>query len=222
MYTPTDKHEAARSSGQILPGSGIHVAVLRKLAAELRRAHSGKLSPEIVAAAVASLLPAPTPEADSRAEVETLDLPAPLARVTEIILREVQMFKHAGDDLVEVVLTPDVKTQITLRLQWREGQMEALAQCDLGDYPALSAHWPQLQAKLAGHGVRLTPLTQRVPTGFTDYFNNPNFAPPHLGDRGGSGQTEPGNTVATSPRKFPRPVSFRKADNRRRLLDSRL
>ena len=62
MYTPTDKHEAAGSSGQILPGSGIPVAVLRKLAAELRRAHSGKLSPEIVAAAVASLLPAPTPE----------------------------------------------------------------------------------------------------------------------------------------------------------------
>ena len=77
MYTPTDKHEAAGSRGQILPGSGIPVAVLRKLAAELRRAHSGKLSPEIVAAAVASLLPAPTPEADSRAEVATLDLPAP-------------------------------------------------------------------------------------------------------------------------------------------------
>lgn len=222
MYTQTDKHEVAGSSRQVLPESGISVAVLRKLEVELRRAHLDRLSPEVVAAAMASLQARRSAESAARPKAPSSDLPAPLARVTEIILREVQLFKHAGDDLVEVVLTPDVKTQITLRLQWREGQMEAQARCDLGDYPSLNTRWPQLQATLAGQGVRLAPLHPRVASGFTEYFNHPNFAPPHRGDRGEPGKAQPDHTVATPLAKPPRPVSFRKADNRRRLLDSRL
>ncbi|MGC3960786.1 MAG: hypothetical protein QM813_23485 [Verrucomicrobiota bacterium] len=99
-----------------------------------------------------------------------------MTRISEVISREIRMFKRGGDDLVEVVLTPDAKTQISLRLQWREGQVEVQARCDLGDYQSLNTQWAQLQSSLASHGVRLSHLSERVTTGFTEFFNNPSFA----------------------------------------------
>lgn len=99
-----------------------------------------------------------------------------MARVSEVVSREVRMFKRGGDDLIDVILTPDIKTQISLRLQWRDGQVAVQARCDLGDYQMLQAHWPLLQSALADHGVRLSHLTQRIPSGFTEFFHNPNFA----------------------------------------------
>jgi len=188
MNFPTN-NKVAGLVEQNVPGSCIPVSLLRKIAADLRRAHLSDFSVANVAAIVARSLPAPVRDNDAAIESVPLDPHSPMARISEIILREAQMFKRAADDLLEVALTPDAKTQISLRLQWREGQTEALARCDLGDYPTLNAQWPQLQAALANHGVRLAQLSQRVPSGFTDYFTNPDFAPPHRGDRRASRQT---------------------------------
>ena len=214
MNSPTN-NKVASLSLQNVPGSGIPVSLLRKIAADLRSAHLSDFSIANVAAIVARSLPAPLRNKNTAIESVSFDPHSPMGRINEIILREVQMFKRAADDLLEVALTPDAKTQISLRLAWHEGQVEALARCDLGDYPAFNAQWPQLQATLAHHGVRLAPLSRRVSTGFTDCFNNPDFAPPHRGDRGASRETQPGNAVATPLTKSPEPVLHRVAGDLR-------
>ena len=144
----------------------------------------------------------------------------PMARISEIVSREIRMFKRGGDDLVEVVLTPDAKTQISLRLQWRDGQVEVQARCDLGDYQSLNTQWPQLQASLAGHGVRLSHLSERVSTGFTEFFNNPSFAQ----QRGREEQShQPASSAeALPPLAAPAPKSGGTSGVRRgnRLFDS--
>ncbi len=113
---------------------------------------------------------------------------SPVARIGEVISREVRMFKRGGDDLVEVILTPDTKTQISLKLQWRDGQVEVQARCDMGDHRSLNSEWSQLQASLAAHGVRLSHLSERVQTGFTEFFSNSGFSKPQGGERQSSAQ----------------------------------
>lgn len=99
-----------------------------------------------------------------------------MTRIGEVIAREVRLFKRGGDDLAEVILTPDIQTQLTLRLQWHDGQVTAQAGCERGDYPSLTAFWPQLQTQLAQYGVRLAPLTRPTPTGVTEFFSRADFS----------------------------------------------
>lgn len=122
----------------------------------------------------------------ARAEAARVD------KIGELITREVRMFKRGADDQVDVVLTPDSKTQITLRLQWRDGQVEVQAKCELGDHRSLSLQWAQLQNSLAVQGVRLAPLTERSHSGFTEFFMPSNFAQ----SQGQSGQRQPGQQQA--------------------------
>jgi len=167
---------------QILPSTAAApVATLPSLPTETRL---GSGAPIDALHMAAKLSPAPT-RADISGLGEQLDLrPAtPITRISEVISREVRMFKRGGDDLVEVVLTPDARTQISLRVQWREGQVEVQARCDLGDHHSLNQQWPQLQASMAQHGVRLSHLSERVTTGFTDFFQNPNFSQQQGGER---------------------------------------
>ncbi|MFO1511540.1 MAG: hypothetical protein U1F83_01270 [Verrucomicrobiota bacterium] len=142
-----------------------------------------------------------------------------------------RLFKRAADDLVEVVLTPDAKTQISLRLQWREGQVEAQARCDLGDFRALNSQWPQLQAALAAQGVRLSHLSERVQSGFTDFFNSPSFAQSHGGQRQPTPPPVPQDELAPGGGRSPRaplaslapaagPGPVKKAGLARRLWES--
>jgi flagellar hook-length control protein FliK len=220
MNTTTNKDENAGVTEQILPGSRpLPVPPLPKIAAALPRTHAGdESSAEDFPAAGAKSAPSPVRADLSRHDSAPVGPLTPMARISEIISREVQMFKRAGDDLVEVVLTPDAKTQISLRLRWRDGQMEAQARCDLGDYRALNLQWPQLQAKLAEHGVRLAHLSERVQTGYTDYFKNLNFARPHGGDRRSSDETnDSGHPAVPSAEKSRRSVSFRNGGHRKRL-----
>jgi hypothetical protein len=53
----------------------------------------------------------------------------------------------------------------------------------MGNYQALNNDWSQLQAALAGHGVRLSHLSERVHTGFTEFFGNSNFSQQRGGER---------------------------------------
>lgn len=181
MNTANNREEIAGLSPQLVPGSsGLPGSTLSNLPGDVRLgAVGGNASLEALNAA-ARLNPGAT-RADLSGAGEPLEVrpPSPLVRTSELISREVQMFKRGGDDLVEVVLTPDARTQISLRLQWREGQVEVQARCDLGDHHALNLLWSQLQNAMAQHGVRLSHLTERAPTGFTEFFNNPSFSQQH-------------------------------------------
>lgn len=97
---------------------------------------------------------------------------SPMGRMAEVLTREVWMFKQTANDTVEVVLTPDQHTQISLRLQWRDGAVEAEARCQQGDFDAFRAQWPALQEALAHQGVRLAALT---PTHLVGWFGSSGF-----------------------------------------------
>lgn len=218
MKTAIKKEEVAGVAQQILPGAApVAVSTLPTLPGEARSGALGAVSSTEAINQIGKLTPAPAHTEVAGTEKQ-LDVRAtsPLLRVSELISREVRMFKRGGDDLVEVVLTPDAKTQISLRLQWREGQVEVQARCDLGDYQSLNTQWPQLQASLANHGVRLSHLSERVPTGFTEFFSNPGFSQQKGGERQAahSGAAEPAAPHVGTPAKT-RPVQPGVRGNRR-------
>jgi hypothetical protein len=181
MNTANNREEIAGLGPQLVPGSsGLPGLTQSNLPGDARLGAVGNSSSLEGLNAAARLNPGAT-RADLSGAGELLDLrpTSPLVRTSELITREVQMFKRGADDLVEVILTPDARTQISLRLRWREGQVEVQARCDLGDHHALNLQWAQLQNSMAQHGVRLSHLTERAPTGFTEFFNHPSFSQQH-------------------------------------------
>lgn len=178
--------EIAGMTQQILPSvQSAQVPLLPGLsAAGFRREKTVSLSTDSSALASEKISFSPVrTDAAAGPEVSASSAPSALGRIGELVTREVRLFKRAADDLVEVVLTPDAKTQISLRLQWRDGQVEVQARCDTGDYRTLNGNWPQLQASLAGQGVRLSHLSERVQAGLTDFFNPSSFAQSQGGER---------------------------------------
>lgn len=178
MNKTPKQEEIAGLSGQILPSAPIgKVSAMKNLPSEIQRRVTGDVS-SLDALNLAARSPGgPARSSSSEVnEVRNADAASPAVRIGEVISREVRMFKRGGDDLVEVVLTPDSKTQISLKLQWRDGQVEVQARCDMGNYQSLNSHWPGLQSALATHGVRLSHLAERVHTGFTEFFNNSGFS----------------------------------------------
>ena len=170
--------EVAGLSGQILPSSpSVKVSAMNNLPSESPRSHSSEIVSLDALNVAARAAGGPT-RSDSFEvkEVRNADGASTAARLGEVISREVRMFKRGADDLMEVVLTPDAKTQISLKLQWREGQVEVQARCDMGNHQSLNAHWPELQTALAANGVRLSHLAERVHTGFTEFFSNSGFS----------------------------------------------
>ena len=185
MNNAGKKEEIAGVTQQNLPGAeSARVASMLNLPSESLRGLGGEISGVDALNAAARSAGGPT-RADDLASGELLEMrgASPAVRMGEVISREVRMFKRGGDDLVEVVLTPDTKTQISLKLQWRDGQVEVQARCDMGDHRSLNTEWPQLQASLAAHGVRLSHLSERVQTGFTEFFSNSGFSQQHGGER---------------------------------------
>ena len=173
------KQEAiAGLTGQILPSApSMKVSTGKNLPSEPERGHSSEIVSLDALNVAARTAGGPTRSDSSEVkDVRNAEGASASGRLGEVISREVRMFKRGADDLVEVVLTPDAKTQISLKLQWREGQVEVQARCDTGNYQSLNAHWSELQAALATHGVRLSHLAERVHTGFTEFFNNSGFS----------------------------------------------
>lgn len=188
MNNEAKREEIAGLTEQVLPGGVVSQPVTRiNLPSEPQpRTLSGRgeiISVDALSAA-ARLTTGPT-RADDSVNGNLLDVreASPAARLGEVISREVRMFKRGGDDMVEVVLTPDSKTQISLKLQWRDGQVEVQARCDLGDHRLLNTQWSQLQASFAAHGVRLSHLSERAHTGFTEFFGNAGFSQQRGGER---------------------------------------
>ena len=185
MNNEAKREEIAGLTGQVLPGSGVSpLATGINLPSESQRITAKEFSGIDSLNAAARLTTGPT-RSDVSLNTDLLELreASPAARIGEVISREVRMFKRGGDDMVEVVLTPDAKTQISLKLQWRDGQVEVQARCDMGDHNLLNTQWTQLQASFAAHGVRLSHLSERAHTGFTEFFSNSGFSQQQGGDR---------------------------------------
>ena len=214
MNTSNKKEDLAGFTQQFLPSdSAAGVSAAAKLPGEVRRNISGATNSGEAAVGAVKFSPAPVRvDVSNAGETAEVKAAAPIVRVNELVSREVRMFRRGGDDLVEVVLTPDVKTQLSLRLQWRDGQVEVQARCDFGDYRSLNTQWAQLQTSMAAQGVRLSHLSERVPTGLTDFFNNPAFSQQQ---QSGQQQTrnseasDSGPTIKATP--TPNPVTSRPA-----------
>jgi hypothetical protein len=71
-------------------------------------------------------------------------------------------FPRQDSGSVSVVLTPDANTQVALHVKMQQGQMQAQAVLERGDYSALKADWGSLQSRLSDQGVRLAPLSSSV------------------------------------------------------------
>ncbi len=178
MNNEPKMEEVAGLTQQLLPGGAVsQFAPGINLPSESQRSARGENIGVDALSAAARLTTGPA-RTDDSVSGDLLDVrdASPSARLGEVISREVRMFKRGGDDLVEVVLTPDAKTQISLKLQWRDGQVEVQARCDMGDHRLLNTQWSQLQASFAAHGVRLSHLSERAHTGFTEFFSNSGFS----------------------------------------------
>jgi hypothetical protein len=113
-------------------------------------------------------------------------------RLQRLITDEVKVIKQLKPDTLAVVLKPDVGTEILLQVHVRNGQIEAHARCERGDFNALNAQWSQLQQSLAGQGVRLMPLTETISTGTATSGNAANAD----ASTGGRGQQQRGSSPA--------------------------
>ena len=219
MNNAGKKEEIAGLTQQNLPGAeSARVASMLNLPSESLRLGGGEISGMDALSAAARSAGGPT-RSDDLAAGELLEMrgASPAARMGEVISREVRMFKRGGDDLVEVVLTPDTKTQISLKLQWRDGQVEVQARCDMGDHRSLNNEWPQLQASLAAHGVRLSHLSERVQTGFTEFFSNSGFSQQRGGERQPAAQQGAADVVTPTVVRTTKPgatKSVMRASNR--------
>ncbi len=222
MKTVIKKEELAGGTEQFLPVSSPNaLSALRNLPGELNRTAGAPLAgTEALEAAAKTSASAAHSATGTDSETLLVRSANPMARISEVISREIRMFKRGGDDLVEVVLTPDAKTQISLRLQWREGQVEVQARCDLGDYQSLNTQWAQLQSSLASHGVRLSHLSERVTTGFTEFFNNPNFAQQRGREEQSQHPAHPAETLPALPGAVVKPGSTPAVRRSNRLFDS--
>lgn len=81
-----------------------------------------------------------------------------LERISNLIFEEVVLVRHLGVDSLAVVLKPDARTELFLRLFRQNGHIEAQVRVDRGDFTALNAQWPRLAESLAQHGVHVQPL----------------------------------------------------------------
>lgn len=179
MKNTVKQDEIAGSAKQVLPGA--QAVLLRPARVDARREGRRYLDEFVLSDALAGAVGAKAGggAASSDLLLATDVLPGSLSqvdRMRNVMTREVQIFKRTADESMEVMLTPDQNTQISLRLQWREGRVEILAHCHQGDFQTLSTHWPQLQSAFAQQGVRLAQLTQPAHTGYTEFFNSAGFA----------------------------------------------
>jgi hypothetical protein len=80
-----------------------------------------------------------------------------LARIEQLISREVVIIREKGADSLGVSLKVDANTQLFLQLTNHNGQLQASLRCERGDFSALDSQWTQLQQALARQNVQLMP-----------------------------------------------------------------
>lgn len=91
------------------------------------------------------------------AEVPGASMEERVRRLEALVSREVVRFRWNGLETVSVLIRPDERTEVTVHLRQRDGQLEASLGMDRGDAARFGAHWRQLQDALAEQNVRLLP-----------------------------------------------------------------
>ena len=87
-------------------------------------------------------------------------VPIRLETLQSQISSQVKSMLQASVGGLDVILKPDPRTEIKLRLVRRGDRLEASAQCSSRDYDSLNSGWTTLQAGLATQGITLQPLTE--------------------------------------------------------------
>jgi len=102
------------------------------------------------------------PEVFFLPQVTPLSAPASatIDRIFRGIFIEVTMMRRIFSDSLAVVLRPDSRTELFVRLETDADTIQAFVQCECGDPNMLSMHWPELRHSLQQHGVRLMELNQ--------------------------------------------------------------
>jgi hypothetical protein len=212
MKHGANRNESARSYQQELP-VGLASSADRTDPIEPVKLPSARLAQESV-----ELSPATISQAASLAEVKPHGAPPPAAekpsptdgheRLLKLIQSEVQVLNTARMDKMSVVLRPDGQTEILLRLQMQDGQVEAHARCDRGNFDALNSEWRQLQQTLFACGVRLAPLDAPVSSShdsianFSNRFDSASaFQNPRQPQNSARSLEQEGETSASRPEK---------------------
>jgi len=172
MLLPTEMQEEMGSPGQ--PGrihrfeseragtenSGSAVLMPRKRSDDLHPRASEK-TPELREAAAAAL------RAELPAAVVETERPGPVrpAPVLESIREQAQILRSSRHNELNVVVRPDMHTEISLQVSKVDGQIRVQARCERGDFTRLDAQWSAVQQALGAQGVRVEPLQApaRVP-----------------------------------------------------------
>jgi hypothetical protein len=137
------------------------------------------------------------------------------------ISREVSNLRATVASSLAVVLRPDSRTELFLRLEIREGKIEAFARCERGDIQLLNSHWPELQRCLANQGVQLLDLQNRVPPepSATNFTSN-GFAHGETARHSWSEQAEASSSAPGDVAKSKTATSAKKTNRANRLLES--
>ncbi|MEW6302707.1 MAG: hypothetical protein AB1705_04505 [Verrucomicrobiota bacterium] len=102
--------------------------------------------------------PEPLPELHAPTKVAAAD---PSVRVESVeklqalLVREVRLFRQSEAESLQVVVEPASDLRLLLRVELRDGRVEAELRCEQGDTVWLESHWPELQATLSHQGVEL-------------------------------------------------------------------
>lgn len=153
------QNETAAPAADLSPEAESPTARARTKFEAIEGAKPGKTAlPELTSLEAGNLREPPSPDKALGAEAPQT---APMGRLFEGILHEAAIVRRLQPDSLAVVLRPDAQTEILLRLEQRNGQLEASARCDRGDYQFLTSHWPELRQCLEHQGIRLLDLEQR-------------------------------------------------------------
>ena len=80
------------------------------------------------------------------------------SHVIEGIRSHAEILKSSTSQKLDVVLRPDAQTELRLRVEKVDGQVQVQVRCDRGDFAGLGAHWNNIQNSLAAQGIRVEPL----------------------------------------------------------------
>ena len=93
-------------------------------------------------------------------------------RMAQFVKQEVAKVKQSGADSLAVSLKLDSRTELSLQVTTRDGQVQAFLRCERGDAAGIGAHWGELQNSLARQNVQLMPLQNSLSQ------RNSTFTPP--------------------------------------------
>lgn len=79
-------------------------------------------------------------------------------RTQEMVVMHALRLAKSDAESLSVVIRPGGGAELSLELRQRNGEVEALAVLQRGDFQMLNQHWPELQAKLELRGIKLAAL----------------------------------------------------------------